>query len=181
MWFSFIHPWNNGGVVGCDGVLYWLTDVAPTFIRCAIIALNPIKGTDDENQRRFIDPPADLYPLLKINLTSWGSPFKWSVNLFLGACQSRLRLARLPVKGSNGIEVLRVWEMKDYNDNDNGTSTYSWHVVHEVYMHWRERHKIYIFWDLTRAMGMLYSCTSTVTFIDITLWKMRCKILANFR
>lgn len=65
VWFSFIHPWNNGGVVGCNGVLYWLSDVVPTFNRCAIIALNPFKGTDDENQRRYIDPPADLYVRIK--------------------------------------------------------------------------------------------------------------------
>ncbi|GMN66879.1 hypothetical protein TIFTF001_035942 [Ficus carica] len=109
--FCYVHPWNNGGVVACDGVLYWLSDIVPTSNRCAIIALDPFKGSpDDENRWRFIDLPADLNP--------------------------RLRLARLPAKESDGIEVLRVWELTDCDDN--GAAAYSWRLVHEVCIEGKE-------------------------------------------
>ncbi|GMN66882.1 hypothetical protein TIFTF001_035941 [Ficus carica] len=106
-----------------SGVLYWLSDVAPTANRCAIIALDPFKAADGGSQWRFIDPPGDLNPVFTSHPVTHAVSRTRSVNLFLGACRVRLRLALLPVKESDGSEVLRVWEMKDYNDDDNDNDT----------------------------------------------------------
>lgn len=47
--FCYVHPWNNGGVVSCTGVLHWLSDIEPSY-RCATVAFDPFTGAGDKNQ-----------------------------------------------------------------------------------------------------------------------------------
>lgn len=71
-------------------------------------------------------------------------------------------------ESDEGEALLRIWELKD-DDNNGRITSYSWDLAHEARIEGKDVKNILGF-DANN--GMLYSYTATITFADITYWKL---------
>lgn len=107
-------------LVACNGMLHWMEQNVEASQVYRVVAFDPFKDSNHPKRFRFIDFPSDILGLGLESLCN-------VVMVRLRVVKGRLQLSQLVFVDQKSL--LKIWELNQYDDDDDDTS---WTLVHDV-------------------------------------------------